>query len=222
MRKRTALRSLKDYNEILNDEAYQRGSKHYSYLFRHSLLSHKDGSLSLNEMLHHRGTTQKLKHMRDNCDKRVLRVNKEEVQNKSRHSAIEFLMPAAHLCCDSNKARCQIGYITEEEYTPGTLVSEENWMTPGDFDDDDRRTVQADLLEPLNIATFFFQFESGHSNKAEVLHDEFDFTNIRAGISSMEPTRGTSTRSVSASCCLEEHAEAEKMYTLFWITLLLL
>ena len=75
LRKRTALRSLMDYHEILNDEAYQRGSKHYSYLFRHSILSHKDidGSLSLNEM--------SLKHMRDNCDQRVLSVDKNEVQD---------------------------------------------------------------------------------------------------------------------------------------------
>ena len=43
LRKRTALQSLNDYHEILNDEAYQKGSKHYSYLFRHSLLTHKDG-----------------------------------------------------------------------------------------------------------------------------------------------------------------------------------
>ena len=88
----------------------------YSYLFRHSLLTHKDGSLSPNEMLHHRGTTQKLKHMRVDCDKRVLRVDKEEVQAKSRHAAIEFLLLAAHLCCNSNKSRCQVGYVTEEDY----------------------------------------------------------------------------------------------------------
>ena len=98
-----------------------KNSKHLSYLFRHSILAHRDGSLSLNEMLHHRGTTQKLKHMRDNCDQGVLRVDKDEVQNKSRHSAIQFLLPAAHLCCDSNKSRCQVGYITEEDYVPGSL-----------------------------------------------------------------------------------------------------
>ena len=80
LRKRTALRSLNACHEILNDEAYQKGSKHYSYLFRHSLLTHKDGSLSLNEVLHHRGTNQKLKNMRFDCDQRVLRVDKDEVQ----------------------------------------------------------------------------------------------------------------------------------------------
>ena len=158
LRKRTALRSLKDYHEILNDEAYQRGSKHYSYLFRRSILSHRDGSLSLNEMLHHRDTTQKLKHMRDNCDQRVLRVDKSEVQDKSLHSAIQFLLPAAHLCCDSNKSRCQVGYITEEDYVPGSLVADEDWFTPGYFEDDERRTAQADLLDTKNIATFFIRF----------------------------------------------------------------
>ena len=169
-------RSLKDYHEILNDEAYQRGSKHYSYLLRHSILSHRDGSLSLNEILHHRGTTQKLKHMRDNCDKRVLRVDKEEVQAKSRHAAIEFLLPSAHLCCDSNKSRCQVGYITKEDYVPGSLVADEDWFTPGTFEETEARTAQADLLDSKNIATFFIRFESGHSNKAEVLHEDFDHT----------------------------------------------
>ena len=32
LRKLTALRSLSDYHEILNDQAYQRGSKHYIFL----------------------------------------------------------------------------------------------------------------------------------------------------------------------------------------------
>ena len=111
-------------------------------------------------MLHHRGTTQKLKHMRDNCDKRVLRVGKEEVQNKSRHAAIEFLLPAAHLCCDSNKSRCQVGYTTEEDYAPGSLVADEDWFTPGPFEEDEARTAQADLLDSKTIATFFIRFES--------------------------------------------------------------
>ena len=125
-------------------------------------------------MLHHRGTTQKLKHMRDNCDQRVRRVDKDEVQNKSRHLAIQFLLPA--VCCDSNKSRCQVGYIMEEGYVPGSLVADEDWFTPGAFDEDEERTAQADLVDSKNIATFFISFESGHSNQAEVQHEDFDHT----------------------------------------------
>ena len=127
-------------------------------------------------MLHHCGTTQKLKHMRDNCDKRVLRVDEEEIQVKSRHAAIEFLLPAAHLCCNSNKSRCQVGYITEEDYVPGSLVADEDRFTPGSFEETEARTAQADFLDSKNIATFFIRFESGHSNTAEVLHEDFDHT----------------------------------------------
>ena len=100
-------------------------------------------------MLHHRGTTQKLKNMRFDCDQRVLRVDKDEVQVNSRHAVIEFSLPAAHLCCNSNKSRCQVRYITEEDYVPGSLVADEDWFTPAAFEKTEARNAQADLLESL-------------------------------------------------------------------------
>ena len=87
--------------------------------------------------------------MRFDCDKRVLNADKEELNDKSRHAAVEFLLPAAHLCCNSNKSRCQVGYITEEDYVPGSLVADEDWFTPAAFEKTEARNAQADLLESL-------------------------------------------------------------------------
>ena len=64
----------------------------------------------------------------------------------------------------------------EEGYVPGSLVADEDWFTPGAFDEDEERTAQADLVDSKNIATFFIRFESGHSNQARVQHEEFDHT----------------------------------------------
>ena len=72
LRKRSGNRTDEQYNVALNDVPFQKGSKHVSYLFRHSLLPHVDGSLSLNELLNHHGTTRKLRQMRTKCHRSVL------------------------------------------------------------------------------------------------------------------------------------------------------
>ena len=53
-----------------------KGSKHFSYVFRHSLLPHEDGSLSLNELLNHRGSQVKLRSMRNHGPEILFSVNK--------------------------------------------------------------------------------------------------------------------------------------------------
>ena len=60
LRRQTAIDSEERHEELISHEAFIKGSKHFSYIFRHSLLPHEDGSLSLNELLHHRGTQVKL------------------------------------------------------------------------------------------------------------------------------------------------------------------
>ena len=51
LRRQTAINSAERHEELLNNETFIKGSKHFSYVFRHSLLPHEDGSLSLNELL---------------------------------------------------------------------------------------------------------------------------------------------------------------------------
>ena len=80
----------------------------------------------------------------------------------------------AHVCCSSNKARCEIGYLTREEFEPGTLANEASWFKPADFERTSERQQQADLLALLDVASTFLRFEAGHSNETAVRHDAFD------------------------------------------------
>ena len=76
--KRSGIRTEEQYNKALNDVPFQKGSKHFSYLFRHSLLPRADGSLSLHELLNQHGTIRKLRHMRTWCSQLVLSLNRKE------------------------------------------------------------------------------------------------------------------------------------------------
>ena len=93
LRRQTAIDSEERHEELLNHEAFIKGSKHFSYIFRHSLLPHEDGSLSLNELLSHRGTQVKLRNMRNRGPEIIYKVNKTILRTPSRHSAIQFLLP---------------------------------------------------------------------------------------------------------------------------------
>ena len=48
LRRQTAIDTEERYEQLLKNEAFIKGSKHFTYVFRHSLLPHEDGSLSLN------------------------------------------------------------------------------------------------------------------------------------------------------------------------------
>ena len=91
LRRQTAINSPERHEELLNNETFIKGSKHFSYVFRHSLLPHEDGSLSLNELLNHRGSQVKLRSMRNHGPEILFSVNKSILRSGSRHSAIQFI-----------------------------------------------------------------------------------------------------------------------------------
>ena len=164
LRRQTAVNSVERHEELLNHETFIKGSKHFSYVFRHSLLPHEDGSLSLNELLNHRGTQVKLiRSMRNHGPESLYQVNKSILRTGSRHSAIQFLLPLAHAICSSNKDRAQFGLMSVEDFRPGTTPPAEAYFSPSDFTDTAGREALADEIEAVNVASVFIRFESGHS-----------------------------------------------------------
>ena len=106
------------YAEIMNDDVFTLGSRHLSYAFRHSRLTHEDGSLSLNGLLNHGGTTRKIRQMNRQGHRKLKEIDETQIGRnmRSRNTAIVFMMPLAHICCNSNKSRVQIGYLTRNEF----------------------------------------------------------------------------------------------------------
>ena len=92
---------------------------------------------------------------------------------RSRDNTIRFLMPLAHVICDSNKARAMIGYVSAEDYQPGITPVPDNWFKTADFDNETAREAQANILESVDIASIFIRFESGHSTDVEIQHCPF-------------------------------------------------
>ena len=174
LRRQTAIDSEERYEELINHETFIRGSRHFSYIFRHSLLPHEDGSLSLNELFHHRGTQLKLRDMRTHGPSIINKVNKSYVRTSSRHSAIEFLLPLAHAICNSNKERVQIGLMDVDSFRPGTTPPAESYFSLAAFTALEDRESQADEIESTNVASIFIRFESGHSNKTVATHPFFN------------------------------------------------
>ena len=153
LRRQTAIDTEERYDQLLKNEAFVKGSKHFTYVFRHSLLPHEDGSLSLNELLNHRGTQLKMRQMRSQGPTTLNRVDKTLVKNKSRHSAIEFLLPLAHAICNSNKERVQIGFMNVDDFEPGTTPPVESYFSPADFTAKELRESQADSVEAIDVAS---------------------------------------------------------------------
>ena len=83
------------------------------------------------------------------------------------------MMPLAHICCNSNKSRVQIGFLTRNEYEPGKLAHPVSWLKPSMFDHDGERMAQADQLESLDVASVYIRLESGHSNPSTVQPAKF-------------------------------------------------
>ena len=102
------------------------------------------------------------------------RVDKNLVKNKSRHSAIEFLLPLAHAICNSNKERVQIGLMDVDNFAPGTTPSVDTYFSPADFTATESREAQADSVEAVDVASIFIRFESGHSNATVATHPLFN------------------------------------------------
>ena len=53
LRYRGGIQTPRDHSEVGEDYSFYNASSHFSYVFRHSLLRHDDGSLSLNEIFNH-------------------------------------------------------------------------------------------------------------------------------------------------------------------------
>lgn len=106
---------------------------------------------------------------------RLKEIETDRIAKKpqSRSSAIMHLMPLAHTCCNSNKSRVQIGFLTKAEYEPGKLANPTSWFKPAMFDQEGERLAQADTLEALEVATVFLRLESGHSNQSTVADAAF-------------------------------------------------
>ena len=208
---KTAIYTEERYEQLINHEAFIKGSKHFTYVFRHSLLLHEDGSLSLNELLNHRGTQIKMRQMRSHGPTTMSRVDKSLVKNKSRHSAIEFLLPLAHAICNSNKERVQIGYMEVGNFLPGTTPPVESYFSPAEFTAKELRESQADHVEALDVASIFIRFESGHSNETVATHPLFNSDEFPNNYL----LHGTSERNLNSirqmDYCQEEHAALARM-----------
>jgi len=61
LRKQSGIKTKEDHDSALADHYFEMTSRHMSYIFRHTNLMHRDGSLSLHELLHHQGTARKIR-----------------------------------------------------------------------------------------------------------------------------------------------------------------
>ena len=76
---------------------------------------------------------------------------------RGRENTFRFLMPLAHVICDSNKARAMIGYVSAENYQPGVIPSADNWFKAADFDNEDcTRRLRPIFLTVLILPAFLF------------------------------------------------------------------
>ena len=175
LRKQSGIKTKEDHDSALADSHFETTSRHLSYLFRHRNLMHRDGSLSLHELISHPGTARKIRTLFREGKKFLQDFDPNELSMhiRSRENTVRFLMPLAHVICDSNKARAMIGYVTTEDFQPGIVPIPDCWFKPADFDDEASREGQADLLDGLDIASIFIRFESGHSTNVEIQHCPF-------------------------------------------------
>ena len=164
-----------DHDSALADHYFEMTSRHMSYIFRHTKLMHRDGSLSLHELLHHQGTARKIRSLYREGMKSLQIYDENEISMRlrNRDNTFRFLMPLAHVICDSNKARAMIGYVSAEDYQPGITPIPDNWFKTADFDNETAREAQANILESVDIASIFIRFESGHSTDVEIQHCPF-------------------------------------------------
>ena len=171
LRKQSGIRTNEDHDAALADYYFELGSRHMSYIFRHTNLLHEDGALSLHELLYHQATARKI---REGLQSLIqLDVGEVPISLQGRNNTMRFLMPLAHVVCDSNKSRAMIGYLTTDNFEPGKIPYSDAWFKPADFGDDQAREAQADELDGIDVASIFLRFESGHSNNVSIQHCPF-------------------------------------------------
>jgi len=175
LRKQTGVRHERDHDFALQDWWQEKGSRHLSYLFRHTKLTHEDGSLSLNEMLRHSETARKIRDMHKSGHAMLSQIDVGAVPAplRGRNNTIRFLLPLAHVICDANKSRAMIGFLSTDNFAPGKIPEPDTWFKPADFGDDEGRQQQANDLDAQDIASIFIRFESGHSNNITIAHTPF-------------------------------------------------
>ena len=175
LRKRAGVKNERDHDFELQDWWQEKGSRHLSYLFRHTNLTHEDGSLSLNEMLSHGETARKIRAMHQQGHDKLRYVNEADIPAalRGRRDSISFLMPLAHVICDANKSRAMIGFLSTDNFAPRKIPEPDTWFKPADFNDDERRKQQANDLDGQDVVSIFIRFESGHSNNITIEHTPF-------------------------------------------------
>ena len=175
LRKQSGIKTKEDHDSALADSYFETTSRHLSYIFRHTNLMHLDGSLFLHELISHPGTARKIRTLYREGKKSLQRFDENEIimRLRGRENTFRFLMPLAHVICDSNKARTMIGYVSAEDYHPGVTPMADHWFKTADFDDETARQAQANILEGVDIASIFIRFESGHSTDVEIQHCPF-------------------------------------------------
>ena len=167
-----------DHDSALADEKFEAMSRHLAYLLRHSKLTHRDGSLSLHELLSHTGTARKIRSLFRDGMRSLQDYDPDEVSSsiRDRANAIHFLMPLAHVIVDMNKARAMVACIDYKNFQPGIVPTPDSWMKLAEFGKTVARESQADYLDGLDVASIFIRFESGHSTNVAIDHCPFVHT----------------------------------------------
>ena len=164
-----------DHDSALADEKFESMSRHLAYLFRHSNLTHRDGSLSLHELLSHTGTARKIRALFRDGMQSLQDFDIIEVSStiRDRPNPIRFLMPLAHVVVDMNKARVMVACVDYKSYQPGIVPTPDSWMKLAEFGKETARESQADHLDGIDVASIFIRFESGHSTNVSIDHCPF-------------------------------------------------
>ena len=170
-----AIKTDEDHDSALADEKFEAMSRHLAYLLRHSHLTHRDGSLSLNELLGHTGTARKIRSLFRDGMRSLQEYDPDEMSSRirDRANAIHFLMPLAHVIVDMNKARAMVACIECKNFQPGVVPTPDSWVKLAEFGDAAVREGQADYLDGLDVASIFIRFESGHSTNVAIDHCPF-------------------------------------------------
>ena len=170
-----AIKTEADHDSALADEKFESMSRHLAYLLRHSKLTHRDGSLSLHELLSHTGTARKIRSLFRDGMRSLQDYDPDEMSSRirDRANAIHFLMPLAHVIVDMNKARAMVACIEDKNFQPGIVPTPDSWMKLAEFGQTDVREGQADYLDGLDVTSIFIRFESGHSTNVAIDHCPF-------------------------------------------------
>ena len=175
LRKQGSVKDDADHDSALADEKIEAMSRHLAYVFRHTNLLHRDGSLSLHELLSHTGTARKIRTLfRDGMQSlQDFDINEVSSTVRDRPNISRFLMPLAHVVVDMNKARVMVACVDDKSFQPGIVPTPDSWFKLAEFGDDLNRESQADRLDGIDVTNIFIRFESGHSTNVSIEHCPF-------------------------------------------------